>query len=434
MMSSPQATAPTSTASDATIFLDLFNFLMPAGANDTAAPVMADTAAAAMAGTAAAAMAGTAAAATADTAAAATADTTAAATADPAAAVTAAIASPKQIAGALIRSMLGMKTKSATDQAGSAADSNGGTKDAQPRQRNRGEALDPSALIPGPVAVPSLPAWQAGDPLTNVLSKAAVPAEPMATALLALNQAAPQSPLAFGARLVKTDSNQNTNPEPATPATPAPAPGASSLPVMPIAKYEPARRDPQGTPAPTPLAADSPASQAIPAMMLAAVSDHAGPSGTRVADAAPQPAAEALRASEPAQPAATPSAGPAQEIVLRVAPPESSPVDVQVTQHAGEVHVAVRTADPALQTALRQDLPSLVNSLERAGYHAETFTPQEMTAQAAAASSGSSFNDQQQDAQPDSPDRNLPDPSNGRQQEQRQRDRQQQNWLDEMEK
>ena len=35
----------------------------------------------------------------------------------------------------------------------------------------------------------------------------------------------------------------------------------------------------------------------------------------------------------------------------------------------------VRTQDPALQSSLRQNLGTLSNSLERAGYHAETFTP-----------------------------------------------------------
>lgn len=377
MMGSSQASASPSTASDASAFLNLFNFLMPAGGNDTAAPA------------------------------------------------TAATASPGQVASALIRSMLGTKQEDRTPktEAGMPASSQNGSC------ANSAGVLGPNVLIPGPAGAPSLPAPQAGDALANLPSKAAVPAEPTATALAALDKAALQSPLAFGARLVKTGSDQNANPAPASPATAAP--GDSPQFVMPVAKYEASKRDPQGMPAPA--AAQSPASQAIPAAMLATVSDHPEPSVTRVAEAAPQPLAEALRASEPAQPAAAPSAAPAQEIVLRVARPESSPVDVQLTQRAGEVHVAVRTADPVLQTSLRQDLPSLVNSLERAGYHAETFTPQGMTAQAAAASSGSSFSNQQQDAQPDTSDRNWPDPSNGGRQEQRQRD-QQQNWLDEMER
>jgi hypothetical protein len=103
------------------------------------------------------------------------------------------------------------------------------------------------------------------------------------------------------------------------------------------------------------------------------------------------------------------------------------------------VHVAVRTADPALQSSLRQDLPTLVNSLEHAGYHAETFTPQSMgaqatIAQAVAASSESAFNNQHQDSQSDSSNANWPGASDGRQQEQRQREQQRQNWLNEMEK
>jgi hypothetical protein len=382
MMGSSQAGTSSNPGSDATSFLNLFNFLMPASGDDAAGPAPA------------------------------------------------AIASPGQVAGALIRSMLGMKQedRSQKTEAGMPADNQPGSC------ANSAGVSDPSVGMPAPAAVPSLPVPQAGDALTNVSSRAAVPAELTATALLTLDQTALQCPLAFGARLVKTGGDQNANPEPASPPIAVPAPGDSSQPVLPIAKYEPSKRDPQGVPAPATAAAGSSASQAIPAAMLATVSEHAAPSSPRVADAAPQPLGEALRTSEPAQPAAAPNAAPAQEIVLRVARAESSAVDVQVTQRAGEVYVAVRTADQALQTSLRQDLPSLVNSLERAGYHAETFTPQEMTAPAAAASSGRSFNGRQQDAQPDTSDRNWPDPSGGRHQEQRQRDRQHQNWLDEMEK
>jgi hypothetical protein len=64
-----------------------------------------------------------------------------------------------------------------------------------------------------------------------------------------------------------------------------------------------------------------------------------------------------------------------QEIAVRIERGDMAPVDLHVTERAGEIHVAVRTADAELQTSLRQDLSSLSNSLERAGYHAETFVP-----------------------------------------------------------
>jgi hypothetical protein len=46
-----------------------------------------------------------------------------------------------------------------------------------------------------------------------------------------------------------------------------------------------------------------------------------------------------------------------------------------VTQRQGEVQVVVRTADANLQNSLRQNLPELVNALDRSGFHAETFVP-----------------------------------------------------------
>jgi hypothetical protein len=86
--------------------------------------------------------------------------------------------------------------------------------------------------------------------------------------------------------------------------------------------------------------------------------------------------AEALRTTESNLAAAPPlRTGAAQEISIRIAPPDSPAVDLRVVERGGQVHVDVRTPDSAMQTALRQDLGTLTNSLERAGYHAETFTP-----------------------------------------------------------
>ena len=97
-------------------------------------------------------------------------------------------------------------------------------------------------------------------------------------------------------------------------------------------------------------------------------------------DAPPVVAADALRASE-TQPAAsaTPAIstnGSTQEISFRLSQPAAPPVDLHVTERGGEIHVSVRTPDATLETSLRQNLSTLANSLERAGYHAETFVPQ----------------------------------------------------------
>ena len=85
----------------------------------------------------------------------------------------------------------------------------------------------------------------------------------------------------------------------------------------------------------------------------------------------PAPAAP----SAAAEPPAAPLAPRVQDLVLRVSQPDAPNVDLQVTQRQGQVHIAVRTPDASLQTALRQNLPDLVNSLDRAGFRAETFVP-----------------------------------------------------------
>ena len=67
------------------------------------------------------------------------------------------------------------------------------------------------------------------------------------------------------------------------------------------------------------------------------------------------------------------------EIAVRISPPDAAPVDLQVRERGGTVHVAVRTADGGLQTSLRQDLGALVDRLERSGFHAETSVTQELS-------------------------------------------------------
>jgi hypothetical protein len=169
-----------------------------------------------------------------------------------------------------------------------------------------------------------------------------------------------------------------------------------------------------------------------------AAADHSGgfaqPSETRSAnfpsastaahDTPFETTAEAIRNAEPAQ-AAPPAVGasPAQEIVMRIAQPDAPAVDVHVTQRAGEVQVSVHTPDTALQSSLRQDLGTLVSSLQRTGYHAETFTPRDAAAPKAY-SSDANLNDRRQ---PDDSSGRGPagDPSGKRQNPQ--------DWLEEME-
>jgi hypothetical protein len=123
-------------------------------------------------------------------------------------------------------------------------------------------------------------------------------------------------------------------------------------------------------------------------------------------------------ADSPAAPAATPEvkdltpvhtgSGQTHQIEVRIARPESSPVDLQVAQRAGQIQVVVRTPDAGLETALRQDLGTLVHSLERSGFQAETFVPV-----AAITAPDASRMNMQSDAQHSHPDFSGNDSSSG---------------------
>jgi hypothetical protein len=147
--------------------------------------------------------------------------------------------------------------------------------------------------------------------------------------------------------------------------------------------------------------------------------------------AAPTPfqsTAEALRTSEPNLPA-TPQlrAGAAQEIAIRIAQPDASTIDLRVVERSGELHVDVRTSDAAMQTSLRQDLGTLTGSLERAGYHSETFTPSSTLNRTAS----STQTGHQDDGQDSSQNRGgSGDFSGGRRQQQQKRPS---TWLEELE-
>jgi hypothetical protein len=138
--------------------------------------------------------------------------------------------------------------------------------------------------------------------------------------------------------------------------------------------------------------------------------------------------AEALRTTESNLAAAPPlRTGAAQEISIRIAPPDSPAVDLRVVERDGQVHVDVRTADATMQTSLRQDLGTLSSSLERAGYHTETFTPAS-TLGRTASSAQTGNQDNQQD--PSQNRGGQGDFSDGRRQQQQKRSG---TWLEELE-
>ena len=78
----------------------------------------------------------------------------------------------------------------------------------------------------------------------------------------------------------------------------------------------------------------------------------------------PEPTA-APADSEPAKPQAA-----ARDIRLEVAHGERR-VEVRLVDRGGDVHLAVRTPDQRLSSALREGLPDLAAQLEQSGFHAE---------------------------------------------------------------
>jgi hypothetical protein len=89
-------------------------------------------------------------------------------------------------------------------------------------------------------------------------------------------------------------------------------------------------------------------------------------------NSSPLPSAKDLQGAEPTTTvqAAVPSS--ARDIHLQLNQGEQR-VDVRLSERSGEVHVAVRTPDPQLAGALRDDLPRLSDHLEASGFRAETW-------------------------------------------------------------
>jgi Flagellar hook-length control protein FliK len=141
--------------------------------------------------------------------------------------------------------------------------------------------------------------------------------------------------------------------------------------------------------------------------------------------------AETIRTSEPSQAVtAAPRSEPVQQIAVRIARPDAPAVDLHLAERGGQIHVSVRTPDAALQASLRQDLGTLSSSLNRAGYHTETFVPRATAEQAGSSSEMNSREGRQ--PQPGFSGRGgHGDSSQSRQQ--RQRDPRAFNWLEELE-
>ncbi len=332
-------------------------------------------------------------------------------------------ASPKQIAQALLRSML-----------------------KENKQQSLG-ALDrvdlpvaPAAIAPAPVQ----PATPNAETIPNDaarLNMAELPAEAKVA-----TPVAPVAELAFTARLTPHAEAvpQSATPQSTASRNPIEVPHESA-PAAVAQDEDEHKSSPRVAPVSLADTKAKPTQDREPAFVrvaaAAAISgpppDHSGtfvrtietPAATDSAPAAVKSetpvagAAQALRASEPVTTAvAPPIPAPAQEIAVRIARPEEPAVDLHIIERAGQIHVAVRTPDTVLQTALRHDLGTLAGSLERAGYHTDVFTPRDAVARLNS-SSEMSFREER--------------PFHGRQQQQQQqqpRGSRQQRWLEELEK
>jgi len=139
-----------------------------------------------------------------------------------------------------------------------------------------------------------------------------------------------------------------------------------------------------------------------------------------------QSTGDTLRTSEPEFPAAPQlRAGAAQEISIRIEQPDAPTIDLRVVERAGQLHVDVRSSDTSMQSSLRQDLGTLTNSLERAGYHSEMFTSSSTFIRMASSAQMSNQEDHQDQSQ------NRGGTSDGRRQPPQQK--RPSTWLEEME-
>ena len=95
----------------------------------------------------------------------------------------------------------------------------------------------------------------------------------------------------------------------------------------------------------------------------------------------------ARTAEPPSASQATPPPGPMKEISMRLEAAEGQKVDVRIVQRAGDLQIAVKSADDSTTQGLRHGLSDLANRLNETGYHAETWRPGQPAAMESSATS-----------------------------------------------
>jgi hypothetical protein len=112
-----------------------------------------------------------------------------------------------------------------------------------------------------------------------------------------------------------------------------------------------------------------------------------------IASQAPAPTAAARATEIHEMPAPRPAAP--SGLSLSLGQPGGERVEIRIQERQGGVQVAVRSADPGLNSSLRGELSTLVSRLESRGYAAETWAPAE-TVNAHARTSSGGFSEPQQ--------------------------------------
>ncbi len=158
----------------------------------------------------------------------------------------------------------------------------------------------------------------------------------------------------------------------ATPASGAPSPAATSE----------AGKSPTSQPASsqaTPLATSSQAnsSQPLPGTSVQPVPGPAMLSPAMTHDAIEPPTTSSQTATSAIEPEVNTAPKPpaARQISLQLTGDDSTKVNVDFSERAGKVQVAVRTADPDLTKSMRTDLGDLVERLESKGFKTEAWVP-----------------------------------------------------------
>ncbi len=256
---------------------------------------------------------------------------------------------------------------------------------------------------------------------------------------------APQTQVAFTAKITPAPSNASQPIPPASQQTQAASSPVEAAPVQPPTKDQSAGNGAEGdgdpTPKPTTTKAPSKASNntvpqpdtnvpvtaqpafatVIPTAPSASQANTAGPR-TDVAGAQPSPEARPTAAALP-ETSTIAKSEPVRDLSIRIGDSSSNQVDVKIQERAGEVHVAVQSSSPSLTTDLRQQVGDLVGKLDRAGYHAEIMKPA-----AADASSKQTANTGQDSA----PGQNKQQQDNPPQRFARQKRANQSQWLQQM--